>query len=836
MKKWITNSFRTSLLVFMLTIIMTGFSQGGWETVYSADNEFIRDMCFVPGENGQWQKGWAINAYGTILKTTDGGDTWTTITQTHSTLLGGISFADENTGYIATLDDKILKSTDGGDTWTVSFNGISGFDKVAFKDANNGCIVGGQKLYTSDGGSNWNTSSGGSNYWDLDHAAGDEYYAVFLGGDLGYSDDGGQTWSNEESLGQMAAMVDFYDSDHGMFGGDVSKIKVTTDGGDTWTTSTLATGQGLLVCGAWYDHDTLYATGSPGDLSKSTDGGQTWVTDTSFTGYSFRAMVITPNNVLYLCGEKPSTSEGVILRKYGVSPLNADFEASEETVCAGSTVDFTDLSVGLIDSWDWSFPGGSPSSSDEQNPSVNYSTPGVYDVELTVTDIFGNDTELKTDFITVLDNPGQADTPAGETEICTDMTYQYTVNEVEFAQYYEWEIDPAEAGEFISETNEGLLETAEDWTGDFTVRVRAINICAEGEWSDYLEGTMYLSPDIFNLEGGGGYCLGGEGAEITLDGSETGISYELYLEDESTDIVVEGNGSEISFGFLPDEGYYTVLAYTDNCSVTMSGQVEVWIEFPPVEPAMPEGQEMVCNIDTTTYISEETDDADSYGWILEPEEAGTLTPDGLNATVAWNPVFSGTAEIFVFGVNECGDGNLSPALEVQVDASPAPEISSEDIVCELQVETYEVTGNNEDTFVWEVFGGMITEGDSTQFIMVEWGEPGTGFLSVTVITEAGCEGSSLNYEVIIDDCTAVDEITEFGMLQIYPNPADENLTITINETAMRLEIFNMNGDRVESYMDVSGQLKINTQHLLPGIYVVKMLNGKEMITRKFIIR
>ncbi|MEJ2594877.1 MAG: PKD domain-containing protein [bacterium] len=829
MRKWITIYFRTSLLVLVLTT-MTGFSQGGWETVYSADNEFIRDMCFVPGDDGLWQKGWAINAYGTILKTSDGGDTWTTITQTHSTLLGGITFADENTGYIATLDDKILKSTDGGDTWTVSYNGTSGFDKVAFKDANNGCIVGGQKLYTSDGGSNWNGSSGGSNYWDLDHAGGDEYYAVFLGGDLGYSDDGGQTWSNEESLGAMAAMVDFYDSDHGMFGGDVSKVKVTTDGGETWTTSTLATGEGLLVCGAWYDHDTLYATGSPGDLSKSTDGGQTWVTDTSFTGYSFRAMVITPNNVLYLCGEKPATSEGIVLRKYGVSPLNADFEASEETVCTGSTVDFTDLSVGLIDSWEWSFPGGTPSSSDEQNPSVTYNTPGIYDVELTVTDIFGNDTELKVDFITVLDNPGQTGTPEGETELCSNMTYQYTIDEVEFAQYYEWEIDPAEAGEFISETNEGVLETADDWTGDFTVRVRAVNICAEGEWSDYLDGSTYLSPDIFNVEGGGGYCLGGDGAEITLDGSETSVSYELLLDGESTDIIVEGNGSEISFGYLPDEGFYTVLAYTDNCDITMSGQVEVWIEFPPVEPAIPEGQDMVCNTDTTTYSSEGADDADSYDWILEPEEAGILTPDGLDATVVWNPGFAGTAEIVVFGINECGDGNLSPALEIQVDAFPAPEISGEDMVCSGQVETYEATGNTEDSFVWEVFGGMITEGDSTNVVMVEWGEVGTGTLSATVTTEAGCEGSSADFEVFIDDCTAIGELTHSDKLQIHPNPADDHLTITINKPVLRLEIFNMNGERLHTYNEISGQLKINTTDLSPGIYVVRILAGKELIT------
>ena len=51
----------------------------------------------------------------------------------------------------------------------------------------------------------------------------------------------------------------------------------------------------------------------------------------------------------------------------------------------GNTVNFSDHSTGTISAWNWSFPGGTPSSSNTQNPIVTYSTSGTYSVCLTVT-------------------------------------------------------------------------------------------------------------------------------------------------------------------------------------------------------------------------------------------------------------------------------------------------------------------------------------------------------------------------------------------------------------------------------------------------------------------
>ena len=87
----------------------------------------------------------------------------------------------------------------------------------------------------------------------------------------------------------------------------------------------------------------------------------------------------------------------------------AQFIVDRQVVCAGDDLVFTDDSYSNISSWNWSFQGGSPSSTTFQNPQVNYANPGQYDVTLTVTDIFGNSvSQTFPDYITVLGSPGNA--------------------------------------------------------------------------------------------------------------------------------------------------------------------------------------------------------------------------------------------------------------------------------------------------------------------------------------------------------------------------------------------------------------------------------------------
>jgi PKD repeat protein len=84
-----------------------------------------------------------------------------------------------------------------------------------------------------------------------------------------------------------------------------------------------------------------------------------------------------------------------------VYPPVADFSANLTTIITGESTTFTDLSANNPTSWSWTFVGGTPSSSNLQNPVVTYNTAGVYDVQLMVTNTAGNNTMLKSAYITV---------------------------------------------------------------------------------------------------------------------------------------------------------------------------------------------------------------------------------------------------------------------------------------------------------------------------------------------------------------------------------------------------------------------------------------------------
>ncbi len=65
----------------------------------------------------------------------------------------------------------------------------------------------------------------------------------------------------------------------------------------------------------------------------------------------------------------------------------ADFMVSTlKPICEGNSITYTDYSYGSVTTWNWSFPGGNPATSNEQNPTISYPTAGTYSATLTVGD------------------------------------------------------------------------------------------------------------------------------------------------------------------------------------------------------------------------------------------------------------------------------------------------------------------------------------------------------------------------------------------------------------------------------------------------------------------
>ncbi|WP_229321099.1 M43 family zinc metalloprotease [Larkinella knui] len=90
----------------------------------------------------------------------------------------------------------------------------------------------------------------------------------------------------------------------------------------------------------------------------------------------------------------------------------ANFRSDRQRVLLGSTVRFTDLSSNFPTRWEWTFEGGTPATSSEQNPTVTYSQPGKFKVTLTAANPAGtSEPVVREQYIEVL-NSG----------LCSDQT------------------------------------------------------------------------------------------------------------------------------------------------------------------------------------------------------------------------------------------------------------------------------------------------------------------------------------------------------------------------------------------------------------------------------
>ncbi len=106
-----------------------------------------------------------------------------------------------------------------------------------------------------------------------------------------------------------------------------------------------------------------------------------------------------------------------------ITPI-ANFAASTTNICQGSSINFSDLSTNYPTSWTWSFPGGTPSSSSSQNPTITYNSPGVYPVTLTSSNQGGTSSPVTiTNYITVNSFPNVT---VNSGSICNGQSFTMT--------------------------------------------------------------------------------------------------------------------------------------------------------------------------------------------------------------------------------------------------------------------------------------------------------------------------------------------------------------------------------------------------------------------------
>ena len=245
---------------------------------------------FVDADNG-----WAVGAFGTIVRTRDGGNTWRPQVSHTTEQLFSVAFADAQHGWIAGRSGLILHSGDGGDNWRAQ---PSGTDRHLFKvevlDRQRAWAVGdwGTILATHDGGATWENRSLDRDVILNDQAWPDADHGWIVGesGAIFVTTDAGKTW-NEQPSGVEKTLfgVCFTDLQHGWAVGLDGILIRTTDGGQTWQVQQGSAEVGALEQVGFQEalgnpslYDIMvagkygYAVGDIGTVLASEDGGATW--------------------------------------------------------------------------------------------------------------------------------------------------------------------------------------------------------------------------------------------------------------------------------------------------------------------------------------------------------------------------------------------------------------------------------------------------------------------------------------------------------------------------------------------------------------------------------
>ncbi len=115
----------------------------------------------------------------------------------------------------------------------------------------------------------------------------------------------------------------------------------------------------------------------------------------------------------------------------------AGFTADKTEIFIGESVQFTDQSQNA-QSFIWTFEGGTPATSNQQNPIVSYSTAGTYSVRQEVTNSTGSDAKTVSGMITVKNLPVKADFTASVTSITEGGSVTFTDKSLNNPTSWSW--------------------------------------------------------------------------------------------------------------------------------------------------------------------------------------------------------------------------------------------------------------------------------------------------------------------------------------------------------------------------------------------------------------
>lgn len=476
------------------------------------------------------------------------------------------------------------------------------------------------------------------------------------------------------------------------------------------------------------------------------------------------------------------------------TPPVPGFSADVTSGCAPLTVQFTDASSANTTGWSWTFEGGTPASSTEQNPVVEYLSPGVFGVTLTVSNGAGENSEITEDYIHVLGLPG-----ADFSFVANGTTVDFTNTSTD-ATAYVWdfgdgntstEVDPqhtyAGAGSYIIE----MIATNDCGSDTLSIVLELLLPPTAGFSADLTEGCVPLNVQFFN--------------ESSANATSWSWTFEGGQPASSTE--------ENPLVTYLNPGAFGVTLTVTNAVGESTESISSFITVNDGPAAS-----FVSNVaGTSVAFTNGSSNATSYTW----DFGDGATSNESNPTHEYTG--DGTYQVVLIATNECGSSTFTE--EVVILTPPVAGFSADDTegCSPLTVQFTNLSSANATSWVWEFEGG-IPSTSTAENPEVEYLNPGTFGVTLTVSNGAGS-----------DVATFTDYIT------VFPDPAAAFAALVNGATVS----FTNSSSNAVSYIwdfgDGVGSTQAQPQHTYSadGVYTVKLtaINacGSSVITQQVAI-
>jgi len=491
-------------------------------------------------------------------------------------------------------------------------------------------------------------------------------------------------------------------------------------------------------------------------------------------------------------------------------PPVADFSASTTTIVAGGSVAFTDLSTNSPISWTWNFPGGTPSSSTVQNPTVTYAVAGSYSVTLTATNAGGSDSETRTNYITVTALPPVAAFTESATSIYAGQSIVFTDQSTNNPTVWNWTF---EGGTPANSTVQNPTVTyATVGVYDVTLYVENSGGNSTLTKTDHIT-VMAIPAPVANFSG--------NPTSITTGGS-------VAFTDQSTNSptswawTFEGGTPSTSTAQNPTVTYATAGTYDVTLMATNAGGTDSEVKTDYITVTDP----------TLVYCT--SHGTASSEWISKVQIGSTYKSSGSSGSAGYQDFTS-----FIF--------NLTMGISNTITLTPGYPLFIRYEYWRVWID-YNHDGDFTDTGEQVVTINNKRNAVSTTFTVPTSALNGQTRMRVSVKRSSGatsCQiysyGEVEDYTVNISSGLApigVSETSDF-QLNVYPNPADEMLyirTFGASEERKELKVYNSVGLLVETFILDQPFREIDISAYRPGMYIISVSTSRFLKQQKVIIQ